>query len=103
MVHLNLNWSSQYPVTDLMGGTGTEQLAVQMDEKHTEQRKFITAHFQSIQNFLLLTHMLRQKDSEIVTLIEREFVSTLLFRGLSFSYKQSSACVCACAPVPLAV
>lgn len=51
MVQHNLNWSLQYPVTDLMGGVGTEQLAVQMDEKHAEQRTFIMAHFQSVQIF----------------------------------------------------
>lgn len=31
MVQDNRNWSSQYPVTYFMGGTGTEHLAVQMD------------------------------------------------------------------------
>ena len=39
---------SQYPVTNFVGGTGTEHLAVQMDEKHTGQKKLITAHFPSI-------------------------------------------------------
>lgn len=48
MVQYNLNWSLQYPVTYFMGGTGTEHLAVQMDEKHTGQRQLITPHFPSI-------------------------------------------------------
>lgn len=48
MVLHNLNRSSQCPVTYFMGGTGAEHLAVQMDEKHTGQRKLITAHFPSI-------------------------------------------------------
>lgn len=48
MVRHNLNWSWQCPVTYFMGGTGSEHMAVQMDEKHTGQRKPTRAHFPPI-------------------------------------------------------
>lgn len=75
----NLNWSLQRPVTSFMDGTGAEHLAVQMDEKHTGQSKFITAHPATMENILLQTHMLNQKESYMVTQIGSEFISTLLF------------------------
>lgn len=90
MVQPNLNWSLQHPVTYFMDGTGTEHLSAQMDEKRTGQSDFITAHLASMENSLLQTHMLNQKESYIVTQIESEFISTLLFSWHVFQ----PVCVC---------
>lgn len=77
----------------LYGVTEPEHLAVQMDVERTGQRKLITAYFPSICRVCRGPICSAKKSHKLWLQIERGFISTLLFPGLTFSYTLVSVCV----------